>query len=133
MALLLGGGILVSLILGYFAVSAVATLAHWVAVTAGLLGGAAVVYHLIDGDLSQYFDVLGFSSDLLELFSAGMIGAVTGFVAYVLIESVFVALGFTGALIVALLILASVLFGPGVVASALASFVGMVVEAVGGE
>lgn len=133
MVLLTGAAVLVGAVLTYFTIGAVATVAHWVAVGAALLIGAGLVYHLLDGDLQQYFDALGFSGGVFEVLSAGIVGAVAGFVSYRLIESVFAALGFAGAFIVAILAVASFVFGPGLVASVIGQFIGALMDSSGGK
>lgn len=133
MVVLTVGALLVGAILTYFTVGAVATVAHWVSVGAALLVGSGLVYHLLEGDLAEYFDALGFSPGVFQVLSAGVVGGVAGFITFRLLESVFAALGFIAALLVAVLAVASFVFGPGVVASAVVRFVGALMDASGGE
>jgi hypothetical protein len=129
MVLLTAGAVLVGAVLTYFTVSAVATLAHWIAVAGGFVVMAGVAYQLVDQDLLADL----FPTESLQVLSAGLIGSVTGFLSYRLLESVFAAFGFAGALVVAVLAVASIVYSPVLVANVLGGFIGAVAEALGDE
>lgn len=134
MVLLTAAAALTGLVLTYFAVGAVATVAHWVAVAAAFTAGAGLAYHLLDGDLAEYFDVVGFTEgSLFQVLSAGVIGSVAGFIVFRLLESVFAAAGLTGALLLGVLVAAGFVFGPVTVVSYLAAFVDVLFDVFGGE
>lgn len=130
MVLLTAGALVVGGILTLFTVSAVATLAHWVAVAGGLAIMAGLTYQLIEND---YLDFLFEDSDVLEMLSAGILSSWAGFVGFRILESVFAAVGFGGALIVSVLVVASIVFSPALVAQFLIGVVEVVSELLGGE
>lgn len=128
MVLLTAAALLVGGVLTYFTIGAVATLAHWIAVAGGLAVFAGVTYNLIENDYLSFFD-----GELFKVLTAGLVGSLTGFVSYRLFESVFASLGFAAALVAIVLIGASIVFSPALVAGLLGNVLGGVLEALGGE
>lgn len=115
---LLGLSVLATLVLSYFAISTVSVLAHWVSIALALGIGAYVTYTLVE---NQFYGLVSFDSDVFEFLTALPIGSVTGFVSFRLIENVFASVGFVSALIISLVVSASIIFSPQLVAGILKS------------
>lgn len=123
-ALIIGG------ITTYFTVSAVSTLAHWIAVGGGFTVFAGITYNLIESD-NNYLGF--FDGELFKVLSAGLIGGLTGFVSYRLFESLLASLGWISALVVVVLLVASFIFSPAIVFEAVMQLVGGLADILGGE
>lgn len=122
----------ISVFLGLQLVSAVSIVASWLSLAAGIAIGLGLTYYLYtDGYLSEFFDL-----EEIELFSSLLVGVVSGFVAYRLIEGLLAVAGVGIAFVAAALVLASIVFSPAVVLGGIARGIeGIVtlVDALGGE
>lgn len=116
--------------LGYFTVSAVATLVHWITVSTALVVGLGVFYRLVDNDQLEF---IGFESEYFETLTAGVVASVTGFVLFRVLQAVFAALGMAAAFVAALLIATSFLLGPGLVLQFVGGTLSFISDIVGGE
>lgn len=104
---LIAGGVLAAL-LGYFTVSAAATLAHWLAVAGAMVFGGVFFRSAVESSL---LDSLGFSSQVFEFLTAGVAASVAGFVFFKVVQALITALGFLSGLLVVLFGLSVFLLG----------------------
>lgn len=123
---------LVSVFLGFQLVSLVSIVASWLSLAAGVGIGFATVYYLFtDGYLDPFFD-----TEEIMVLSSSLIGAVTGFISYRLIEALLATAGLSIALIVAVVVLLSVVFTPGFVLGGIVTLIEFVfdlLDSLGGE
>lgn len=115
-------------VLGFFTVSAVATLAHWLAILGAAAVGLGFAYILFE-DVEEFRSL--FDGDIFAVLTAGVLGSVAGFIAYRVFEAVIASVGFGAALVVVGLVGASIVFSPALVAGAIKSFIIFVVELIG--
>lgn len=123
---------LVSVFLGFQLVSLVSIVASWLSLAAGVGIGFATVYYLFtDGYLDPFFD-----TEEIMVLASSLIGAVTGFISYRLIEALLATAGLSIALIVAVVVLLSVVFTPGFVLGGIVTLIEFVfdlLDSLGGE
>jgi hypothetical protein len=123
---------LVSVFLGFQLVSLVSIVASWLSLAAGVGIGFATVYYLFtDGYLDPFFD-----TEEIMVLSSSLIGAVTGFISYRLIEALLATAGLSIALIVAVVVLLSIVFTPGFVLGGIVTLIEFVfdlLDSLGGE
>lgn len=113
----------------YFAIGALTTLAHWLAVAGGFIVFAGLTYTLIEEDVLGF---LPFESELVEALSAMLFSVAAGVLSYRLFEAVFSVLGFGGALIVVVLVGASIVFSPFLVANVVGTGAGAALDVLTG-
>jgi len=120
-ALLVGG------IITYLGIGFVSTLATLITVVASLFVTGYVIYNLIEGDL------LPIESGFWRTVAAIPLGVLAGVGGFRTFELVFTALSYGLALVLVLLLVASVLFGPRFVGQVITGLAGIVTDIVGGE
>lgn len=122
-------GSLAGIVLSYFLIKSVATLAHLIAVGTGFAVAAGIIYHTLENDL---LDVL-FESEGFQVVSSIFIGSISGFFAYRVLESVFSLLGFAAAFLIGLTVMLSILFTPQLAAQFLKGIFQFFAELIGGD
>lgn len=128
MVLLTAITLVVAGVLGIGAVSATATLAHWISIVGAALVGLGTSYILF-ARVEEFRSL--FEEDVFAVLTAGFLGSVAGFLAFRVFEAVFAAVGWIAALVLVVLIGASIVFSPAVVVGAVKSVILFVVELVG--
>lgn len=121
-------GLAATVVLSFFAISAVATLAHWAAIAGSGIAAVALFRFLM---MSGELEVLGFDDEVFEVLTAAVLSALTGFVLFKLSQALLASAGFGLAVAVIGLITASFVFGGGTVARVLVQVIGFVAELVG--
>jgi len=115
----------VGVFLGFQLVSAVSIVASWISLAAGVAIGLGLTYFLFtDGYLSEFFDI-----EEIELFTSILIGVVSGFIGYRLIEGLLALFGLSIALIVTLLVVLSIYFSPAFVAGGISTGITLLAQA----
>ena len=122
------GTLIVSvLVLGFVSfqlISFSAVVASWLAVASGVAGGIGLAYTLIDEDLLEPF----FTTEEFRIITSVLVGAVSGFVIWKLVEAVLATFGLLIALLVGIGIAVSAVFSPAFLVSGLATGIGLVAD-----
>lgn len=113
-------GVLLTLGLGVLFVSQVGAVLHLLAVLGAALTGIGLFYNAYQARL------LEIESEALAIITYAALGTAAGFLVFRILEAVLAALSFGAALVVALLVVASVVFSPQLVFNVVAA----VIEAV---
>lgn len=114
----------------WFTITALSTLAHWVAVAGAFVVFIGLTYNIIQQD---WFSFLPFDSELWMSLSAILFSAAAASVSYRLFEAVFATVGAGSALLIVLLVAAGIVLGPMLVVQLLGSGAGALLDALGGE
>lgn len=129
MVLLSGFVLALGGILTYFTIGALAGLAHWISVAAGLLVFTGLSYNIIQNDYLDFDWLSEFSEAVIAVLFSLSVAAIS----FKLFESIFATLGAGAALVLVILLGASIVFSPVLVFNTVGGLIGALFEIAGGE